>query len=131
MSRSIELGRAVLCSPAANLELWLTTLITISPQQDDTNLQDFKPAQLLELLASGNVWVRRGHGMHIDLLPTLREEPLPHRQLQDLIEGILRAPVSVLRLQEAPFNLLIDMGSADATDFAPKRRRAGARAHTS
>lgn len=96
MSRSIELGRAVLCSPAANLELWLTTLITISPQQDVTDIAHLKPAQVLDFLSSGNVWVCRGHGMHIELLLTLREEPLPQRQLQDLVEGILRAPVSVL-----------------------------------
>lgn len=96
MSRLAELGRAVLCSPAQNLELWLTTLITVSPQQGDIDLQQLKPSQLLDFLSSGDVWVCRGSDMHLELLITLREEPLPHRQLQDLVENILQAPVSVV-----------------------------------
>ncbi|KAF2127246.1 hypothetical protein P153DRAFT_387792 [Dothidotthia symphoricarpi CBS 119687] len=93
MPRTIELGRAVLSSPATNLELWLTTLITISPQQDSTNIDQFSSASLLVLLSSGDVWVGRGNGLHIDLHLTLRGEPLAHRQLQELANNIVKAPV--------------------------------------
>ncbi|KAF1940967.1 hypothetical protein EJ02DRAFT_378837 [Clathrospora elynae] len=93
MSRSLEVGRAVLCSPTTNLELWLTTLITISPKQGAINFQQLKPARLLDLLSSGSVWVGRDHGMHIELRLTLAEECLDRRQLRDLTESILRAPV--------------------------------------
>ncbi|KAF1849800.1 uncharacterized protein K460DRAFT_411618 [Cucurbitaria berberidis CBS 394.84] len=95
-----------------NLELWLTTLITISPQQDDINTQQLKPAQILEFMSTGNVWVRRGHGMHVELLLTLREEPLPYRQLQDLVEKILQAPVwEQLMLQPSlPSDVVLEPG---------------------
>jgi hypothetical protein len=93
MSRSVELGRAVLCSPAANLELWLTTLITVSPEQNENNFQQCKPAQLLHFLSSGHVWVGRGHGMHIQLKLTIREEEVALRQIQHLTDAIIRAPV--------------------------------------
>ena|SRR4051794_40989079 len=93
MSRSIELGRAVLGSSTSNHELWLTTLITLSPEQDATYLRQLRAGQCLELLASGGLWVGRGHGMHIDLKITMHEEALPPQQLQDLTEAILQAPV--------------------------------------
>jgi hypothetical protein len=93
MSRSIELGRAVLCSPSTNLELWLTTLITLSLTPDGNNMQQLKPARLLDHLASGDVWVGRGHGMHMKLMLTLGEEPLNQKHLEDLTNAILRAPV--------------------------------------
>jgi hypothetical protein len=99
MSRSVELGRAVLCSPAANLELWLTTLITVSPEQDENNLQQLKPAQLLHFLSSGNVWVGRGRGMHIQLKLTIREEDVALRQIQYLTDAIIRAPVGATALK--------------------------------
>jgi hypothetical protein len=85
MSRVVELGRAVLASSTQNLELWLTTLITISPSQHSINLQ---------LLSSGDVWIGRGHGMCIELDLSLRGDQLPHQQFHDLINSILEAPVS-------------------------------------
>jgi hypothetical protein len=94
MSRSIELGRAVLCSPTTNLELWLTTLITVSLKQDGTYFEQLKSAHFLDILSSKTLWVGRGHGMHIDLKLILGEEALARTQLQDLTESILRAPVS-------------------------------------
>jgi hypothetical protein len=98
MSRCIELGRAVLCSPDANLELWLTTLITLS-LTDENNMQQLKPAHLLDYLASGDIWVGRSHGMHVRLKLSIGEEPLAHRHLQNLTDAILRAPVGALALR--------------------------------
>jgi hypothetical protein len=95
MSRSIELGRAVLGSPANDYELWLTTLITVSPKQDATYLQQLKSTQFLDLLMSGVLWVSRGHEMHIEMRLNLRDEPLPPKQLHGLTNAILHAPVGV------------------------------------
>lgn len=93
MSRSVEMGRAVLSAPTTNHELWLTTLITISLEQDATYLAQLKPAQFLQAFSSGAFWVGRGHDMHMDLKLTLQDETLPLKQLQDLRDAILRAPV--------------------------------------
>jgi len=112
MSRSIELGRAVLGSPALNHELWLTTLITISPKQDTTYLQQIKADQYLEMLASGGLWVGRGHVLHIDLKITIRKEALPLHQLQDLTEAIIQAPVGATTLTELPYLPTADMEPA-------------------
>lgn len=95
MSRTIELGRAVLSSPTTSHELWLTTLITISPQQNSTNIEQYNPPFLLDLLSSGSVWVGRGNGLHIDLNLTLRGEPLGDRHLQELANRIVEAPASM------------------------------------
>lgn len=91
--RAIELGRAVLALPSQNIELWLTTLITISPQQHSINLQQYTPNSLLEILSSGMVWVGRGNGMSIEIKLTLGGEPLIHNLLHDLTERIINAPV--------------------------------------
>jgi hypothetical protein len=98
MSRSIELGRAVLCSPANDYELWLTTSITVSPKQDATYLQQLKSAQCLDLLMSGVLWVSRGHEMHIEMRLNLHDEPLPPKQLRGLTNAILCAPVGASAL---------------------------------
>lgn len=103
MLRSIELGRAVLCLPGTNLELWLSTLITISLKQDKINIQQLKSVQLLNLLSSGKVWLHRGLGMYVDLYVTLRGEPVSHAQLQDLSQILLTAPVSVSTDQKTSF----------------------------
>jgi hypothetical protein len=94
MSRTVELGRAVLASSTQDLELWLTTLITISPSQHSINLQQLPVGSLLQLLSSGDVWVGRGHGMCVEVDLTLRGEPLPYQQFHDLVNSILEAPVS-------------------------------------
>ncbi|EUC46881.1 hypothetical protein COCMIDRAFT_4030 [Bipolaris oryzae ATCC 44560] len=93
MLRSVELGRAVLHAPTAHHELWLTTLITISPKQDSPYLAQLTPVQCLEALASGSLWVDRGHDMHVDLQLTVNNKALPHKQLQILTNAILQAPV--------------------------------------
>ena len=114
MSRSIELGRAVLGSPALKHELWLTTLITISPKQDAAYLQQLKADQCLEMLASGGLWVGRGHVMHVDLKITIRKEALSPHQLQDLAEAILQAPVgAATALTALPCLPTADMEPAD------------------
>lgn len=94
MSRQVQLGRAVLDMPNANHELWLTTLITILPEQNATYLAQLTPVKCLESLASGIHWVHCGHDMHVDLTLTLHNEALPYKQLQDLTNAVLRAPVS-------------------------------------
>jgi hypothetical protein len=93
MSRTIEVGRAVLSSSTQRLELWLTTLITISPSQQIDNQQLSSPA-LLRLLSSGNLWMGRGSGMLMQIELTLRGEPLPQERFSGLIENIMSAPVS-------------------------------------
>ncbi|KAF3044820.1 hypothetical protein E8E12_010920 [Didymella heteroderae] len=92
MRKSIELGRAVLSTSTANFELWLRTLITISPQQKYTNLEQLDASSTLSLLSSGDVWVGRGHGLYIDLDITLRGQHLAGEQLQQLSEAVLEAP---------------------------------------
>lgn len=94
MSRSVELGRAVLHAPTAHHELWLTTLITISPKQDSPYLAQLTPVQCLKALASGLLWIDHGHDMHVNLELTVNNEALPHKQLQTLTNAILQAPVS-------------------------------------
>jgi hypothetical protein len=94
MQRTIELGRAVLSLPSKKLELWLTTLITISPAQDATDLKHLSDNETIDLLASGSVWVERGNGMRLSLDITLHREPLPGDQLRQISDSIVNAPVS-------------------------------------
>lgn len=96
MSKSIELGRAVLSSPATNHELWLTTLITVSSTEDATYLQQLTSSQCLDVLMSGNTWVKRGQHMHIEIRLNLHEVSLPDKQLQDLADAVLHAPVGAM-----------------------------------
>jgi hypothetical protein len=90
----IELGRAVLATSTADLELWCKTLITISSQQQDINLEHHSAASLLRLLSSDDVWVGRGNGLHIDLNITFDRQPIAEMQLQQLSDAILDAPAS-------------------------------------
>ncbi|KAF2872539.1 hypothetical protein BDV95DRAFT_388033 [Massariosphaeria phaeospora] len=93
MSRTVELGRAVLCSPDIQHELWLTTLITISPQQNTLiDLQGLRQSVLVELLLSGNAWVGRGCGMHLLLELTLEREPIARPELAVVAENVINAP---------------------------------------
>lgn len=110
MPKSVELGRAVLSASTANVELWLRTLITISPQQDSTNLEQRDATSILDLLSSGEVWVGRGKGLHMDLDLTLRGQPLADEQLQQLSEAMLEAPVSTLDATEHSFAYIDRLG---------------------
>lgn len=101
MSRLVELGRAVLDTPSMNHELWLTTLITILPEQKAAYLAQLTQVQCLEVLASGVPWVHRGHGMYMDLRLALNNEALPHKPLQDLANAVLQAPVG--RFHDGPY----------------------------
>jgi hypothetical protein len=94
MSRDVELGRAVIASTTQNLELWLTTLIAISPSQGSIDIRQLPTGTLLSLLSSGGVWVGRSNGMCMEIELTLRGEPLPYQQFQDIVTSILGAPVS-------------------------------------
>ncbi|KAF1833360.1 hypothetical protein BDW02DRAFT_384012 [Decorospora gaudefroyi] len=113
MVKSIELGRAVLSSPGTNLELWLNTLITISPQQGEDNLLQLKNFQLLDFFSSSAAWVGRGHGMHMVLEITLGEEALAYEHLQPLTDALLRAPVwEQLRLKPSlPIDAAVGPGT--------------------
>lgn len=94
MIRDLELGRAVIASTTQNVELWLTTLITVSSSQSSINIHQLPTGTLLSLLSNGGGWVGRGSGMRMEIELTLRGEPLPHQQFQDIVNGILGAPVS-------------------------------------
>jgi hypothetical protein len=94
MLRTIELGRAVLLSPSTKLELWLTTLITVSPAQDAIDLQHLTDNETISLLTSGNVWVQRASGMHLSLDITVHRERLNNDKLRQLANSIINAPVS-------------------------------------
>lgn len=101
MSRTIELGRAVIAMQSANVELWLTTLITLSPdtnnpagQNISIDFQDLATNVLLDYVSSGNVWVKRGDSMHMSFNCTQLGRPLDSRGLQQLGVCIINAPVS-------------------------------------
>lgn len=93
MPRTVELGRAVLQSSGAQLQLWLTTLITVSQEQEETNLNQLSRTALLELLSSGKFWVRRGNGMHLVLKLTMLGEQQHQLNIEHLASGIISAPV--------------------------------------
>ena len=92
--KQIELGRAVLVASTVDLELWCKTLITISSQQQDINLERHSAASLLGLLSSDEVWVCRGNGLHVDLDITFDRQPIADAQLWQLSDAILDAPAS-------------------------------------
>jgi hypothetical protein len=77
----------------SSLQLWLTTSITISSQDESTNLQQLTPAQVLEYLLSGSCWVCRGNGLHLSLELTVQGDPLVDEEKQQLATSIVNAPV--------------------------------------
>ncbi|KAH3988960.1 hypothetical protein HBH98_184820 [Parastagonospora nodorum] len=93
MARTFEVGRAVLTSTTHNLELWLSTLITLSPSQDSIDVEQPSFHSLTRILSSSDIWVGRGNGMRIELALTHRGEPLPKLNLQMLREMIIQAPI--------------------------------------
>ncbi|KAF1921935.1 hypothetical protein BDU57DRAFT_67452 [Ampelomyces quisqualis] len=93
MVRTLEVGRAVLASSTQHLELWLTTLIIISPSQHSIDLEQLSSHCLLRLLSSGNLWVDRGRAMPIQLSLTFQGEPLPFQDLRELVQNICQAPI--------------------------------------
>lgn len=96
MSRSLELGRAVISSQIPSIELWLTTFITVSSQQGGINdVQRLTCSEILELLFSKSVWVSRANGTHMTLEITLNGEPLGHN-MEALAQSLIHAPVSTV-----------------------------------
>jgi hypothetical protein len=100
-SRTIELGRAVIAMQSTNIELWLTTLITLSPdannpsvQEITVDLQTLENDALLDYLSSGSVWVKRGNNMHMSFDCSKLGKPLDSHHLRQLGEGIVSAQVS-------------------------------------
>ena len=86
--------------PSVDLELWLTTLITISPdtatypaQHQTINLKNIEMIALLDYLSTGNVWVSRGTAMHMTFKLKKLEEPLSRQCLQHLGNSLINAPV--------------------------------------
>jgi hypothetical protein len=96
MTRTFEVGRAVLASTTQNLELWLSTLITLSPSQDSIDVEQLSFRSLSHLLSSGKIWIGRGNCMRIELAISHRGEPFPRLELQMMREKIIQAPVRLL-----------------------------------
>jgi hypothetical protein len=96
MSRTVEVGRAVLASSTQHLELWLTTLIVISPLQQWINIGQLSSRSILKHMSSGEVWVGRGNGLRLEISIMLRGEPFPLTEFQELLSSIIEAPVSGL-----------------------------------
>jgi hypothetical protein len=94
MSRAVEVGRAVLASSTQHLELWLTTLIIISPTQQSINIDQLSSHSILNQMASGRVWIGRGNGLRLEVSIMLRGEPFPINEFQELLNSLLEAPVS-------------------------------------
>lgn len=115
--KQIELGRAVLATSTTDLDLWCKTLITISSQQQDINLERHSEASLLGLLSSNEVWVGRGNGLHIDLDITFDRQPIADVQLRQLSDAILDAPASTLQQPISVTAKAVHIGMA-ATAFA-------------
>lgn len=115
--KQIELGRAVLATSTTDLDLWCKTLITISSQQQDINLERHSAASLLGLLSSNEVWVGRGNGLHIDLDITFDRQPIADVQLRQLSDAILDAPASTLQQPISVTAKAVHIGMA-ATAFA-------------
>ncbi|KAF2745686.1 hypothetical protein M011DRAFT_131926 [Sporormia fimetaria CBS 119925] len=93
MARTVELGRAVLGCVDAPVQLWVSTLITVSPLTEWINLQDRKYDEVLDYLVSGVPWVCRGRDLHAVLEVTEHGEPLEPVQRKRLEAGVLNAPV--------------------------------------
>ena len=104
MLRTVELGRAVLASQSANLELWLTTLITVSLEQSAASLQQLNANAFLDVMASGDIWAGRSNTMHISFEITSNGDPLDHRQLERLAGSIIDAPVGLFTALECVSN---------------------------
>jgi hypothetical protein len=102
MDRTIEVGRAVLASSTQNLELWLTTLIVFLPSQQSINIGQLSSHSLLHHLSSGEVWVGRGNCLRLEVSVTLRGEPLPLSEFQELLSSLIEAPVSGLTYRRVP-----------------------------
>jgi hypothetical protein len=98
MVRTVEVGRAVLAPSAQHLELWLGTLITILPVQHSIDIEQLSSHLLLNFLSSGNVWVGRGRGLRVEIILTLRGETFPQQAFQELMNMILQASVSPIRM---------------------------------
>lgn len=53
----------------------------------------------LHLFSSGEAWVGRGNGFHIDLDLAFKGQPVPDEQLRDLADALLAGPASALTAQ--------------------------------
>ncbi|KAF2848038.1 hypothetical protein T440DRAFT_470623 [Plenodomus tracheiphilus IPT5] len=134
MSRTLELGRAVLGSSEPHLELWLTTFITLLTPQSNSDLQQLSATSLFNLLSSGRMWADRGHDLHLVIEPTFGEEPLAAEHLQQLTESLFHAPLWTQLMLEpcrahtavtTPGTIRLGLGQAsfEEADVGQKRRR--------
>jgi hypothetical protein len=94
--RTVELGRAVISSMQAQAQLWLKTLITVSPQHNSLTVEQLNQQNFLELLSSGKAWVCRGNGLHLVLELCVAGQPLGHIEKEQLALSIVKAPVRLL-----------------------------------
>jgi len=142
MSRTLELGRAVLGSQSASLQLWLTTSITLSSQDESTNLKQLNPTQIIEDLLSGKYWVCRGNGLHLALELTVQGESLDCEKREQLARSITNAPVwrqlnlrasipetwlddALQEVNETVIRVNIDHLTTEARPSRPHRHRIG------
>jgi hypothetical protein len=95
---------------STNIELWLTTLITLSPDANNpsaqiitVNFHSLGNYALLDYLSSGNVWVKRGNNMHMSFDCSKLGKPLDSHHLRQLGEGIVGAQVSDDGLQQPTY----------------------------
>jgi hypothetical protein len=73
-------------------------LITILPVQHSIDIEQLSSHLLLNFLSSGNVWVGRGRGLRVEIILTLRGETFPQQAFQELMNMILQASVSPIRM---------------------------------
>ncbi|KAH7125438.1 hypothetical protein B0J11DRAFT_306723 [Dendryphion nanum] len=93
MTKTIELGRAVIASADSGIQLWSTTLITLSPLERSFDTQALDHFSLVQLVHSGYVWVCRGNGLYLDIKLTTQGENLRGAELSQLANKLMNAPV--------------------------------------
>ncbi|PVH94643.1 hypothetical protein DM02DRAFT_676054 [Periconia macrospinosa] len=91
MLRTVELGRAVITTETS-LELWLTTLITLSSKQNCIDLEQLSNSALISFLTSGGACVYRSECMSLVSDITMRGEPVDRDDMESLAARIVNAP---------------------------------------
>ena len=122
MSISLELGRAVLRSSDAHLDLQLITSISIAPQQHLLEDQQLSPSEVLNRIRSAEAFVFPGSQFEFLLDIDICGQKLSHPQKEDLVGAIIAAPVEYVKGFELHFiNNVIGVGTIKASAFFTKR----------
>ena len=91
--KTVELGRAVISFAEKNVQVWSTTLITLSPLETSFDIESLHHQLLARLLVSGNVWICRGNGFQLRIAITTHGEQLGLSELNCLAQKLVDAPV--------------------------------------